>query len=155
MPSWFGYSAHGVQFVPEWPGPVRFENVGGIPGSDLLGYRRGWGVRYRGKAGTDNWFHCAIPTLTLHQHSSGRLGEIQVAFETYGTAMVDRVHVWSANNRIFAKDGLALKGKQSFADPLLDLQLNGGINVCVHVIFGSATSEIEFRDAYARFVTPN
>ena len=154
MPSWFGYSAHGVQFVPEKPGPGRFENIDGIHWTDVVGYRRGWGVRYRGKASSDNWFHCAIPTLELHQHSSGRLGEIQVEFETSGTAMVDRVHVWSGGNRIFVRDGLALTGKQSFGDPLLDLPLNGGINVCVHVIFGSATSEILFTRAYARFVTP-
>ena len=154
MPTWFGYGAHGVQFVPEWPGPGRFENLNNIPWTDVLGYRRGWGVRYRGKASSDNWFHCPIPTLELYQHASGRLGEIQVEFETFGTAIVDRVHVWSGGNRIFVKDGLTLTGKQSFADPLLDLQLNGGINVCVHVIFGSATSEILFTRAYARFVTP-
>jgi hypothetical protein len=91
--------------------------------------------------------------LELYQHGSARLGEIQVAFETTGSAKVDSIHVWSGGDRIFARDGLSLAGKQFFADPLLDLPLNGGLNVCVHVTFGQATSEIVFTRAYARFVT--
>ncbi|BCA56934.1 hypothetical protein W02_40740 [Nitrospira sp. KM1] len=89
MTSWFVSSAHGVQFVPESPWLGKFENLDGIAWTDVLGYRRGWDVRYRGKAGTDNWFHSAIPTLELHRHGSGRLGEIQVAFEASGTATVE------------------------------------------------------------------
>jgi hypothetical protein len=160
MPSWFGLEAHGVAFMSEWPGPEKFDNVDGVHWTDVMGYRRGGGVRYRGKANTDNWFHCAIPSLALHQHSSVTLGEIQVAFYTYGTAMVDRIHLWSADTRIKAFDGLALTGdhvSNRFTE-LFSPELSiapGGINVCVHVWFGATPSDVQFVNAYARFVSPS
>jgi uncharacterized protein DUF6623 len=153
---WFGFNAHGVQFVPELPGPSMFENINGIGWTDLLGYRRGDGVRYRGRSGTNNWFHCAIPTLGLYQHAAMELAEFHVSFMTFSSALVDRIHLWGGNTQIYGMNGLSLSGdftKTPFSDcPNPVVKPNGGINLCVHVTFsGPDASDILFTGAYARF----
>jgi hypothetical protein len=83
------------------------------------------------------------------------LQEIHVSFETFGSAVVDRIHVWSGGTRIYARDGLALSGdhiKNPFAD-FVTLPVNGGLNVCVHANFGAPGSEILFSGAYVRYET--
>lgn len=155
MATWFGFSAHGVQFFPEWPGPDQFENVNNIGWTDQSGLRRGWGVQFRGRDGKHNWFHCAIPTLGLYVHLGTVLQEIHVSFETFGNAVVDRIHVWGGRDRLYARDGLALSGdhiKNPFVD-FVNLPVKGGLNVCVHANFGPNGSEILFSGAYVRYET--
>jgi hypothetical protein len=156
MVSWTGLQAHGVQTMAETPGPETFELVAGVPHTDLLGLRQGWGVTFRGRAGRSCWFHTPIPTLALADHGAARLGEFYVSFEAQGTARVTRVDLWNGNQRIKVYDGLNLGGHHDY-DPeqfVPELPLHAtGLNVSTRVAFGASASQIVFLGAYARFVT--
>lgn len=157
---WYGLSIHGTTVVAEAPGQL--EKAGGLDWSDVVGYRRGWGNTFRGKANAFNWFHFAVPTLNLKDHASADLGEVRIDLLTTGTAKVQSVHVWNGHVRLRAFDNLGLSGdfretsvpnKTSwlFQPPL---KMGRGLGLSIGVDFGAQASDILFTTAYARFVTP-
>lgn len=154
MTQWIGGGTHGVAFLPEIPGPGRFETVDGIPWTDVCGLRRGWSVRYRGRGSSSNWFHCPVSTIDLFGHAATSLGDVAVTFTAAGTAQVRAVHIWSGATRVHRSDGLGLAGTQTWTHlfyPELAID-HGAVNVCLLVNLGAAASDIEFSNVHARFV---
>lgn len=162
MINWFGFSTHGVNFFPELTGhggPLT--NLPGTDYVDVNGLPQGFGKTFRGKAGRTNWFHVAIPTLRLYQHSPARLGEVQVAFQTFGTACVTNIHLHSGHSSHLpqSRSGLRLVGdfrarfEQNWFlfEPPIELN-TGALCVSILVNFGREDSNILFTNAYTRFV---
>ena len=161
MVNWFGFSTHGVSFVPELTGhggPLT--NIPGTDYVDVNGLPQGFGRTFRGLANRANWFHVAIPTLSLYQRGTAQLGEVQVNFQTFGTAFVSNIHLHSGHSAPLpqSRAGLHLAGdfrsrfEQNaflFEPPLV---LDRGLCVSILVNFGSTDSNVQFTNAYARFV---
>jgi hypothetical protein len=150
MPEWYGLGVHGTTVVAEGPGNL--EQVNGIPWTDVLGLRRGWGTMFRGKWNTFNRFHFAVPTLELRNHTSADLGEVSVSFIASGTAKVQSVHIWSGAHRLKAFDNLGaagdfhapVSGKNFFLFyPELKMT-DGALGISIGVDFGAQSSNIEF-----------
>jgi hypothetical protein len=155
MAQMIGTSSHGVMTVAETPGPSVFEKIEGLPFTDVVGLRQGWGVTYRGKAKAGCWFHSPIPCVDLMDHSAARLGELQLFFNALGTARVTAIHLWDGDKKIKVFDKLSLTGQQEYAQqfqPSLELS-NFGLNVCTFVDFGGSASAVTFISSSGRFVT--
>ena len=161
---WHGISVHGTAAVPELLGPGHLLDFGpGTEGTELAGFRRGWGNNFRGVQNTFNWFHFAIPTLSLEGHMSGALGELRLNFQTSGTARVESVHVWDGHVQPRAFNNLGVAGDFRtktepgrnlwLFNPPVDLR-NGGLGVSIGVAFGAQDSDILFTTAYARLTAP-
>ncbi len=110
---------HGHSVVAEYvgganissPGPLL--QVGGVPWSDVVGLRRGWGTTFRGKGGTNNWFHFSIPTPQILQGLLlRRVEQIFVNLGVQGPAVATSFHLWDGmRNRIFQRDNLRVVGQ--------------------------------------------
>jgi hypothetical protein len=157
---WHGLSVHGTSVVAEAPGNL--EHAGGLAWSDVVGYRRGWGNTFRGRANTFNWFHFAVPTLNLEDHASADLAEVRVNFLVNDPARVQSVHIWDAHVRLQAFDNLNLRGDfRTQVAPNQNswlfqpaLNMNGGLGISVGVQFRNPASDVLFTTAYARFTAP-
>lgn len=74
--------------------------------------RAGWGIDLESPAGSENWFHFAIPTPVVVSDRRLRVGSVLVDFETGSTeAVVNHVHVWDARRRIAEHNNLNLFGQ--------------------------------------------
>jgi hypothetical protein len=90
----------------------------GIPYSDIVGLRQGFGATFRGKAFHDNWFHFAIPTPVIlpvflqarQAYDPGRrlkLEQVFVLFKNYvsprggALAQIRQVDVWDGGQTRF------------------------------------------------------
>lgn len=114
----------------------------------------GWGTRVRQAAGTDNWFHIAIPSAKIIDSDNARMRAIRLRAEVNENARIDIIH--------FRDDDKLVWGKAvSFTDRVVDevfqradLPISGGIALCVHVSFltGSPIGQIVFRGAGGAFL---
>ena len=90
----------------------------GIPYSDIVGLRQGFGATFRGKAFHDNWFHFAIPTPVIlpvylwanQEYDLGRrlkLEQVFVLFKNHvsprggALAQIRHVDVWDGGRTRF------------------------------------------------------
>jgi hypothetical protein len=90
----------------------------GIPYSDIVGLRQGFGATFRGKAFHDNWFHFAIPTPVIlpvylwasQEYDRARrlkLEQVFVLFKNYvsprggALAQIRQVDVWDGGQTRF------------------------------------------------------
>lgn len=129
------------------PGSVNtypFGRIGAaIQWSAIEGLRTGSGSSFQCQAGSDYWFHFAIPTPVLVDSARARLGRVMVLFTAGPSVMLRSVHVWDGPTRVFARDGLTVggahlglaEGVNSF--PLPDQQVNWGLGVSVRFRFDS------------------
>lgn len=127
-------TVHGTSVVAEAvgganissPGPLL--QVNGVPWTDVVGLRQGWGTTFRGKAGTGNWFHFNIPVHQVREQGFPQsVKAVTVDFAVQGQVRVTSVHLWSAGaggggTRIFQRDGLAATSR-------LDLDTSGHLPV--------------------------
>ena len=126
------------------------------PQSDYVGMHYGWGVEYRGKANHTNWFHVAMPSLSLYNHEAPKLGEVQIAFGVQGTAVVRQIHLWGGRERLgppaFFPDLHQTSDWAALFEPEIAVHAFG-LGISVLVDFGPSESQITFSGAYARWVT--
>lgn len=156
-------SVHGTTVVAEYLGPPRLVNIPGQPWSEMFGFRRGWGTRFRGVAHSNNWFHYPVPTL-IAQSGLGAifpLLSVVVHFQTFGTSYVRSVHAWLGGQRVLQRDGLRIAG--NYQDRIVEgetvFQVPGRptaepgypLNISIGVEFGAQESEILFASAGASF----
>jgi hypothetical protein len=163
---------HGNTIVPERT--IKAEPVGtdgpltdipGVPGSGMLGFRRGGGATFRGKDNHDNWFHFSIPTPVIHEGVRARLLKVFVLFNSDPTVSVTDVHVWDGiRERIFEREmPTGVTGRHDGADGLSDLaedftqwtlpdqpQIYWGVGISVRVFFADE-GQITFTSAGADF----
>ncbi len=138
-----------------FPGPLL--NVNGVPWSDVVGLREGFGVTFRGKGGSFNWFHFAIPTPVITDDARVRLQRVFVLYAIDTWALIRSVHVWDGPRRIQAIDNLAntgdhqwwLDGQNTFAVNNVTIWL--GVGISVGIQFGS-DANVKFTSAGADFV---
>lgn len=169
---------HGNTVVPErtikaepagTDGPLT--DIRGVPGSGMLGFRRGGGTQFRGKDGHKNWFHFSIPTPVIHNGERANLAKVFVLYRTDPQVNLIAVHVWDGartGNPIFQSamprgisgdhdgsggDGDLIEGMNMWtvsAQP----RVFWGVGISVHVHFID-TGNIIFASAGADFdVTP-
>jgi len=86
------------------------QDVNGVPWTSVIGLRLGWGVVYRCAAGSDHWFHFAVPTLAVDDGVRARLCRATVLFTAGEGATLQGLHVWDGPTRAFARDGLTIGG---------------------------------------------
>lgn len=104
---------HGNSVVPErtikaepfgTDGPLT--DIPDVPGSGMLGYRRGDGTRYRGKDGQFNWFHFSIPSPSAVQAGeSVKLSKVFVLFVSDPAVSIAAIHVWDGTRRLEPQPG--------------------------------------------------
>lgn len=170
MADWVTYSVHGNAVVPErTAGGGPLQNVPGVDFSDVVGFPRGWGQTFRGKAGQANWFHFPLPTLDSPRHAVTTRGIVQLLlfFIAKGTARMTDVHLWSltapggaaaeTSGRIHARSISATGDHLSAPEALFFtpvLPFNGPLGVSMLVRFGASASDIVFRGATVTFEVP-
>ncbi len=98
---------HGHAVVPERAGgatitsPGPLANVEGVPWTDVLGLRQGWGATFRGKANEEVWFHASIPTPVVVGSSRARLQRVFILFRLFEPeARINAVNLWDGPNLI-------------------------------------------------------
>ncbi len=152
---------------------------GGPPGNvsqhdyqDVVGFRQGFGVHFRGKAGQQVWFHFAIPTPVVID-TRASLVRAFVLWRTDAGAQLLSFHVWDGTRtRLLQVDNINLAGTfdggadQPGADPkLVDganmftllpaQQVFYGVGISVLIGFAgqSDDSQVFFSSAGADFNT--
>jgi hypothetical protein len=139
-------------------GPGALINVNSIPWTDIVGFREGFGVTLRGRGGTFNWFHLAIPTPVITQDVRVRLQRVFVLYVIDTWALIRNIHVWDGPRRIVAHDGLAHTGNHgTWLDTQNTFNANNnliylGVGISVGIQFGS-DANVKFTSAGADFRT--
>lgn len=154
--------------------------LGNVPDhdyQDVVGYRQGFGVRFRGKSDRYVWFHFPIPTPVIidpaRNFTRASLVRAFVMWRTNGGSQLDSFHIWDGTRtRLLQLDKLNLVGvldggpQQAGNDPKIREGYNMftlpqpqqvfygvGISVNIHFENGSDDSEIHFTSAGADFMT--
>lgn len=132
--------------------PHQFEQVDGIPWTDIVGLRMGLGSRFRGRSNTLSWFHYALASVPLVRDGSYGLSRLRVLVDIQGGARLDHVHIWDAyRHRLHAVDGL--RASSDVDIPLADpLAATGDLSVSLGVRF-SEPANVIFRGIIAE-LTP-
>jgi hypothetical protein len=163
-----GYAnwVHGTAFMPpEFP-TQGLDNVDGVPYTDVVGLRRGWGTFWQGKTGNANWFHVSIPTPVIIDNARVKLQRVFVMFTAGDTtvnnanlagANITDIHVWDGVNLIrtfgpyllFGDHRSHLDTSNTFELPN-PLEIFWGVGISVRVQF-SANQRVGFASAGADF----
>jgi len=136
----------GYAVRPEHYGPDVFEQVSGIPWTDIQGLSRGWGTSFRGKQNVQTWFHFPItyPQMLNGKRMWCNLAGVTLSLEP-ANAFFQSMHLWDRRNRFFWIDNLNLTGNYGstwteninwFRFP--DYQVNGAVGISVLVYFDDA-----------------
>lgn len=97
---------------------------------------------FRGKPGTSNWFHFALPTPVIVHGRRLALDSVMVMFWTDPSVRVHALHVWDANYSLKRYDGLNLSGSHWFERfDVLNNRVRFGVGVSVGVTFGEGTDK--------------
>lgn len=141
---------------------------------DVVGFRQGFGVHFRGKANQQVWFHFAIPTPVVSNDNRVSLVRAFVLWRTRGGSQLLSFHVWDGlRTRLLAVDGINSSGifdggpEQPGSDPKLVDGANRftlpqpqlvfyGIGVSALIGFAGHgdDSDVFFTSAGADFITP-
>jgi hypothetical protein len=105
--------------------------------------RAGFFTRIVGKAGSDNWFHFAIPSPVIVDGRRLTVGPVILRFRTLGSqAFVRDVHVWDGEGRLARHNGVNLSGDhffEPFGIPHCPPAL-WGLNISIGMEFTSGTA---------------
>lgn len=131
--------------------PSSFEQVDGIPWTDIVGLRSGSGSKFRGRSNSLSWFHYPLAPLASVNGRAFGLQRLQLLSTLDPGAVIDHVHVWDRMNRIFARDGLRASGDIDLPLPSV-LPSAGDLSVSLGVRFTNAASVL-FRGLFAHYVS--
>jgi len=147
----YHFFTHGTSVQVEYPKRVEYLR------------RAGFYTKITQNAGTDNWFHFAIPTPTKHDNNDMEHYDVYLRAWVNENARVADVHVWDGNRRVQNFGG---SGEPKGTPPLPfvnqvidwygnipDQKVKYGLVVCVHVEFltGAPKGEVHFIGAGACF----
>ena len=120
----------------------------------------GWGARVRSTG--KEWFHFPVPTPVIFDGKNSKVIKVFVLYSTKMNAKITHVHLYDGKTKFKTFKNLTLSGSH---DGKLDASntwivsprhLKWGLNISVHVDFGSSTPqgvpEITFASAGADFV---
>ncbi|HCS92958.1 MAG TPA: hypothetical protein DIW77_23705 [Chromatiaceae bacterium] len=114
---------------------ARVENPQSIELERLFGFYS----YFKGKANTNNWFHFALPTPVVVSNKRLKLDSIALLFWTDPNVYVHAVHIWDANTKLKAYDGLEMSGSHWFERfDVLNNRVRFGIGVSIGVRFTGA-----------------
>lgn len=122
---------HGNSVVPErtikaeplgTDGPLT--DIPGVPGSGMLGFRRGWGAQFRGKHSHHNWFHFSIPTPVIHEDERANIIRVFVLYRTDVHVSLTDVHVFDGPIRLVDvfRDPTGISGDHDGSNRTIDLR---------------------------------
>jgi hypothetical protein len=139
----YEFWTHGVDTVVEFPNKTAEVR------------HAGWGTLIRQAAGTDNWFHIAIPSAKIIDKPLAKMREIHLRAEVNESAQIDLIHFRDDGKLIFSK---AVSFTNRVVDEVFqrdDLPIEGAISLCIHVTFlsGSHLGYIIVRSAGGAFLT--
>ena len=149
MSDTFRFWTHGVSVIPEYTKEYTGTNNG------LYMRRAGWGAQIRQKAGTDNWFHFAIPSATELDDDCVDYYHAWLRVRVNNDAVIDRIHIREApgpasNSSLIYDSGAALNitGQDTeLSFNLPDRRCKGSLVMCVHVKFDKDSGEVVFAGA--------
>jgi hypothetical protein len=164
----YTFFTHGTAVVAETAGggnissPGPLAQVGGVPWTDVLGLPQGFGKTYRGKRGSEVWFHAAVPTPAHLTSQVVVLDDVFVIALLGGGARLDFLHCWDGGTNIRRIDGLNLagdlrgdlvSGRNSFEVRHIDGSFHRmilGLCVSVHIRF-EQEADVRFDSVGASF----
>ncbi|MEU7133366.1 DUF6623 family protein [Streptomyces sp. NPDC046261] len=86
---------------------------GGHPFAEVNGFRQGFGVTFRLQAGSENWFHCPLPTPVLVEGRRAGISRVMILFRFPPGAELNQVNVYDGQSLISVRDGLHITGDHS------------------------------------------
>ena len=151
MAEMFHFWTHGVNVVPEFTKEYTGTNNG------LVLRPMGFGTSIRQNAGTDNWFHMAIPSGTKLDGDSVRIRSAWLRLSASGGPMVDQVNIHEASgpgaesNRIHESGALNVsRGGTQLNFNLGSRPAAGPLVMSIHAVF-NGHGEIIIAGAGAQF----
>ncbi|HEY7911654.1 MAG TPA: DUF6623 family protein [Blastocatellia bacterium] len=149
---------HGVATQIEYPSLVVDGGAGKPRGFPR---RRGSGLVVRQEAGTDNWFHLAIPSLTVYRDDTSiHVEYVAIKVKLNENAAITAVHLWDGDDRF---EAWSFNETSEIRGPVVERgfetrhEINKGLVVSIKVNFktyraGGPMGEAEFIGAGAKFV---
>jgi hypothetical protein len=136
---------HGSRVQVEFPDRIELQR------------RMGFYTQIRGRAGSDNWFHFAIPTPVIVDDVRLLAGSVILRLKAANGAMVHAVHVYDGERRIASHDGLSIRPggwtSERFAVPGTP-EVRWGLGISVGARFATAGGELHFASAGCDFARP-
>ena len=117
--------------------------------------RTGFSLRVEGRAGSENWVHCAIPTPVIVREQRLKAGQVLLRYRAAGGALIHAVHIYDGETRIGDYNGLNNESADWMTerhDVSGDPQVSWGVGISVGVRFPHAGGHIEFASAGCDFV---
>jgi hypothetical protein len=118
--------------------------------------RMGFACHVRGRAGTDNWIHFAIPTPVIVQDRRLKAGSVMLRFKSSDGALVHAVHIYDGERRIAAHDGLSVQPSSWSAERYSvpgSPEVQWGLGISVGVRFPAAGGQLDFSSAGCDFLS--
>ncbi|MCY6371436.1 DUF6623 family protein [Clostridium ganghwense] len=120
--------------------------------------RAGFYAQIKGKPGTRNWFHFAIPTPVIVNSKRLQVGSVLIRFKTGSTdTSINSVHIYDGERKIASFDNLDLSPRQfetrRFKIPG-NPKIKFGLGISIGVGFGveSMSHSMEFSSAGCDFL---
>lgn len=117
--------------------------------------RAGFYYRLDGRAGTENWFHIAIPTPAVVNDQHLKIGSVLLRYRTAGGAVLTAVHVYDGDALIAHFDGLA-NHPETFVMERHEIagspQIRSALGLSISVRFPTAGARIEVAAAGGDFL---
>lgn len=118
-------------------------------------HRAGFYYSVEGRAGTDNWFHLAIPTPVIVSTQRLHVGSVMLRYRTAEGALLTAVHVYDGESRISHADRLENHpdawGMERYTVPGSP-EVKWGVGISFNVRFPRAGARIEIAAAGCDFL---
>jgi hypothetical protein len=146
-------SVHGTVAQPEYPDLIEETS------------RKGWGVTFWGKEGTENWFHLPLCVHNVMDNAAPKLARVFLFFHNTSRSPITSVHLYDGPKLLKSFEDLKLFGDHARTPDRLNTfrlssptELSHGLGISVSVDFPEATGEkaphwILFTSAMAEFRT--
>lgn len=141
----FSMGVHGNAVFPEHTGSGTLASggallpVAGIPGTDVIGLRQGWGTTFRGRAGHHVWFHLPVPTpLMVTNDNNPQPRFVYLHIETDTDVLVSAVNVWDSQRRRLVALGNPEYRAGSYRFTIPDVpssKTSSGISISIEINF--------------------
>lgn len=102
--------------------------------------RKGWGSTFRGREGTENWFHLPLSVPPARAAAPARLTQVFLFFHNTAHSPITALHVYDGPKRILALDDIALDGDHTrnfdgqncwLVEPAAEIHFALSLSICV------------------------
>lgn len=151
-------------------GPEYFDIVDEHPGSDVMGFYRGFSTSYRLRAGRGTWFHIPLPTPAMIAGEPVKLSGVTLLWDVEDHARITWVtlhigaatrielspHLNTVNGSVEMEfetpHGLKLRTLRTEFELDQPVPVTMGVQLCVQAEAGEASGVLRFYGAGAAFV---